>query len=123
PVRDLVFLSSVACGPCRRDVGNVADLSGELAGHRVDAVSQVLPNAGDAAHVGLAAELSFRTDFEGDAGYFRSEGVELIHHGVDGVLELRDLAADFHGDLLAQVAIGHGRGDFRDVADLGGQVA
>ena len=30
------------------------------------------------------------------------------------------LAADIDGDLLGQVAVGDGRGDLRDVPDLGG---
>jgi len=33
------------------------------------------------------------------------EGVELIHHRVDGVLELQDLATGIGGDLLGQVAV------------------
>ena len=36
----------------------------------------------------------------------RGEGVELIDHRVDGLLELEDLAADVDGDLLGQIAIG-----------------
>ena len=46
------------------------------------------------------------------------EGVELVHHRVDGVLELQDLALHVDGDLLGQVAVGHGGGDLGDVADL-----
>ena len=49
--------------------------------------------------------------------------VELIHHGVDGVLQLQNFAAHIHRDLARQVAVGHGRGHFGDVADLRRQVA
>ena len=40
----------------------------------------------DAGHLRLAAELAFGADFAGHAGDFAGEGVELVHHGVDGVL-------------------------------------
>ena len=42
-------------------------------GQLVDVVGEVLPRAGDAAHVGLAAELSFGADFLRDARHFRRE--------------------------------------------------
>ena len=86
------LLRQVAVGDRGGDVGDVAHLGGEVAGHEVDVVGQVLPGAGDAVHVGLAAELAFGADFARDARHFRGEGVELIDHRVDGVLELQDLA-------------------------------
>ena len=43
--------------------------------------------------LGLTAELAVGADLAGHAGHFRGEGVELIDHRVDGVLELEDLAA------------------------------
>ena len=106
-----------------RDLGDVAHLRGEVARHRVDAVGQVLPGAGDAAHHRLAAELAVGADFAGDAGHFRGERVELVHRGVDGFLELKDLALDVDRDLLRQVAVRHRGRHFGDVADLGGEVA
>ena len=63
------------------------------------------------------------SDFTGDAGHLRGERAELVHHGVDGVLQLEDLALDVHGDLLRQVAVGDGGGDLGDVAHLAGEVA
>src|SRR5206468_39827 len=80
------------------------------------------PGAGDAAHHRLAAELAFGADLARHAGDFAGEGVELVHHGVDGVFELEDFAAHVDGDLLRQVAVGDGGGDFGDVADLRRQV-
>ena len=117
------LLRQVAAGDGGRDVGDVADLGGQVAGHEVDAVGQVLPGAGDAGHRGLAAELAFGADLARDARHFRGEGVELVHHGVDGVLQLENFAAHVHGDLARQVAARHGGGHLRDVADLVGQVA
>src|SRR5205085_1723230 len=75
------------------DVGDVAHLTGEVAGHHVHGVGEVLPGAADAADFGLAAELPLGTDLTGHAGHLGRERVELIHHGVDGVLQLEDLTA------------------------------
>ena len=61
---------------------------------QVDAVGQVLPGAGDALDLGLAAELALGADLAGDAGDFGGEAVELVDHRVDGVLQLQDLAPD-----------------------------
>jgi hypothetical protein len=36
---------------------------------------------------------------------FRGEGRELVHHRVDGVLELEDLAFHVHRDLAREVAL------------------
>ena len=117
------FAGKVAVGDGGGHFGDVADLAGEVAGHEVDVVGEVLPGAGHAGHLGLAAELAVGADFAGDAGDFAGEGVELIDHGVDGVLEFQDFALHVDGDLARQVAAGHGGGDFGDVADLGGEVA
>ena len=44
------------------------------------------------AHLRLAAELAFGADLARDARHLRGEGRQLVHHRVDGVLELEDLA-------------------------------
>ena len=119
--RDL--LRQVAAGDGGRDLGDVAHLRGQVAGHEVDVVGQVLPGAGDARHLRLAAELAFGADLARDARHFRGEGVELVHHRVDGVLELEDFAAHVDGDLARQVAARHGGGHLGDVAHLVGEVA
>src|SRR5262249_49218714 len=36
--------------------------------------------------------------------------------------QLEDFAAHVHGDLFGEIAIGHGGGDFGDVADLASEV-
>ena len=43
-------------------------------------------------HLGLAAELALGADLAGDARHLGGEGVQLVDHRVDGVLELEDLA-------------------------------
>ena len=35
-------------------------LAGKIVGHRIDLVGQILPDAADILHIGLAAELAFR---------------------------------------------------------------
>ena len=116
------LLGQVAGGHRGGHFGDVAHLAGQVGGHQVHVVGQVLPGAGDAFHLGLTAELSFGAHFAGHAGHFRGEGVQLVHHGVDGVLQLQDFALHVHGDLLGQVALRHGGGHFGDVAHLAGEV-
>src|SRR5215468_5429747 len=99
--RDL--LREVAAGNGGGDLGDVADLCGEVRRHEVDVVGEVLPGAGDFRHFGLAAELAFGADLARDARHFGGERVELVHHGVDGVLELEDLTAHVDRDLARQV--------------------
>ena len=67
------LLGEVAVGDRGRHFGDVAHLAGEVAGHGVDVVGQVLPGAGDAADVGLAAQLAFGADLARDARDFRGE--------------------------------------------------
>ena len=47
----------------------------------------------DAFHIRLAAELAFRADFAGHAGHFRAKAFKLVHHRVDGVLQLENFAS------------------------------
>src|SRR5439155_8324219 len=56
--RDL--LGKVAVGDRGGYIGDVADRRSEASGHRVDAVCEVLPSAGDALYVGLAAQPASR---------------------------------------------------------------
>ena len=113
----------VAAGDCRRHFGDVAHLAGQVAGHEVHVVGEVLPRAADAGHLRLAAQFSFRADFARDARHFAGERVELVHHRVDGVFQFENFALHVHRDLARQVAARHGRGHFGDVAHLRRQVS
>src|SRR5439155_1283351 len=113
----------VAVGDRGRHLGDVADLRRQVARHRIDALGEVLPGAGDAEHIGLTAEPPLGADFARDARHFAGEGVELVDHGVERFLQLKDFAADVHRDLAREVAAGYRRRDVGDVADLGGEVA
>src|SRR5262249_14973478 len=113
----------VAGGDGLGHVGDVADLAGEVAGHEVDVVRQVVRGAGHTFDIGLRAEIDFGAGFTGLTRHFRGEGAKLIDHGVNGVFQLQNLAFDIDGDLFRQVAVGHGGGDLGDVADLAGEIA
>jgi HAMP domain-containing protein len=63
-----------------------------------------------------------RAHLAGHAGDLRRKRVELVHHGIDGVLELEDFAFDVDGDLLGKVAARHGGGHLGDIADLAGEI-
>ena len=103
--RDL--LAEVAVGDRGGDLGDVSHLSGQVAGHQVDVVGEVLPDAADFDRDrGGLTELALGADLARDACHFGDESVELIDHRVDGVLQLQHLAAYVGGDLLAQVAVG-----------------
>src|SRR6202522_3119050 len=117
------FLIQIAVGDSGDDLDNAAHLIGEVGRHDVDRVGQVLPRSCHAGPLGLAAELAFSADLAGDAGDLGGKGVELVHHDVDGVLELEDFAFDVRGDFLGQIALGDGGGDFGNIADLGGQIS
>src|SRR5207253_2760028 len=116
------LLRQVAVGDRGRYLGDVAHVRGEVAGHEIHVVGEVLPDADDAADLRLAAQLAFGTDLARDARDFRGEAVELIDHDVDGVLHLEDLALALDRDLLGEVALLHGRCDLGDVTHLGREI-
>src|SRR5262249_54381444 len=104
-LEDLAFdvdgdlLGKVAVGDGGGHLGDVAHLAGEVRCHRVDVVGQVRPDAGDAGHLGLSAELAFGADFAGYAAHLGGEAVQLIDHRVDGDLQLEDFPAHVDCDL------------------------
>ncbi len=116
------LLFEVAIGDRGDDLHDAADLFRQVRGHDVHVVGEVLPRAGHARHARLSAEPALGADFPGDACDFRRERVELVHHRVDGVLQLQNLALDVDGDLAREVALRDRRRDLRDVSHLGGQV-
>ena len=112
------LLPQVAVGDGGHDLHDAAHLVGEVGGHDVDVVGEILPGAGDAGDAGLAAELAFGADLARHARHFGREGVQLIHHRVDGVLQLENFAFHVDGDLARQVAARDGGRDLGDVAHL-----
>jgi len=108
----------VALGHSGRHFGNVTHLRGEVGGHGIDVVGQVLPRAGHAGHGGLPTEFAFGTDFASHARHFGGESVQLVHHDVDGVFEFENFTFDVHRDFAGEVATGDGSRHLRDVTDL-----
>ncbi len=107
------LLRKIAVGHGDGDVGDIAHLGGQVAGHQVDALGEVFPNAADVLHLGLAAELAFGADFAGHARHLGGEDAELADHGVDDArraqeLALERLAVAFEVHGLGQVALGDG---------------
>ena len=84
-------LAQVAVGDRGGDLGDVAHLVGEVAGHEVDVVGQVLPRAGHTGHRRLAAERALGAHFSRHARHFRRERAQLVDHPVDRVLRARAL--------------------------------
>ena len=70
----------------------------------------------------MTAQFALGADLLSNTSDFTGKGIELIHHGVDGILQFQHFALHFHSNFLRQVAIGHRRGDFSDVAYLTGEV-
>src|SRR5207253_1846888 len=101
-----------------RDLRDVADLRREVAGERVDVVRQVLPDAGDALDVRLAAEPALGADLARDARDLRRERAELVDHRENGSLAWRHIAADLDGDLAREVAVRDRSRDGGDVPHL-----
>src|SRR6185295_11455524 len=116
------FLGQTTIRHSRRDVRDVADLAGEIRGHRVHRVGEILPGTSDTRHQGLPAELAFGADLARHARHLRGEAVELIDHRVDGFLQLQNLALYIDGNLARQIAACHRRGHRSDVADLRGEI-
>src|SRR5207248_11196083 len=57
------LLRQVAAGHRRRHLSDVAHLRGQVAGHVIHVVGEVLPDAGYALHLRLATQLAFGADF------------------------------------------------------------
>ena len=84
------------------DVGDRADLGGQVAGELVHVVGQILPRSGGARHLGLAAEFSFDTDFAGHRRHLVGESAQRVGHAVDRFGESGDFAFRFENELLVQ---------------------
>src|SRR4029079_66946 len=95
--------AEVAAGHRGGHLRDVPHLGGEVAGHEVHAVGERLPGPGDSRHLRLTTQAALGADLAGDAAHLAGEAVQLVHHRVDGLLQLEDLPAHVHGDLPRQV--------------------
>src|SRR5665809_87388 len=119
--RDLLAEVTVRHGG--RHLSDVPNLVGEVRGHEVDGVGEVLPRSRNALDLGLAPELSIGADFSGDSGHLIRKGAQRVGHRVDGVGERRDLSPRLDRDLLTQVSLSYRRRDLADASYLTGQVS
>lgn len=110
----------VALGDGRGDVGDGADLGGEVGGKLVDVVRKVTPQSRGAGHQSLSAELALNADFAGHVRDLVGEDGQGIDHSVDGVGQLGDFALGFQHQFAFQIAVGDVGDDLGDTADLGG---
>ncbi len=116
------ILLQIAVGDRGHHFDDAAHLLGQIRGHHIDRVGQVLPGARHARHLRLSAEAAFGAHLARHARDFAGEPVELIDHGIDRILELQDLAFDVHRNLARQVSTGNRRGHFGDVSHLGREI-
>src|SRR6185312_13880899 len=116
------LLRQFTIGHGRYDLDYAAHLLRQIDRHYVDVVGEILPCSGNVGHLRLSAELSFRTHFTRDARHFGGEGIQLVHHRIDGVFQLQNFAFDVDRDLARQIASSNGGRHFGDVAHLPGQV-
>ena len=116
------ILFQVAVGDRRHNLDDAANLFGQVGGHEVHGIGQILPGTGDAGDLGLTAEFALGADLARHAGDFARERVQLVDHRVDGIFQFENFTLHVDRDLARQVASRHGRGHFGDVADLCRQV-
>ena len=122
---DVDGLGQVALGDGGGHLRDLAHLVGQVAGHQVHAVGQLLPHAGDAADARLRAQLAVDADLLGDAGDLGGERGELRHHAVDQPRVAQEVAAQrrvraLDVDGLAQIALGHRAQHARHVGGVRG---
>jgi len=86
--------------------GDGGHLCRAIGGWQVHVRRQIFPGAGGARHVRLSAEPTFHAHFARHAGHLIGEGGEGGRHAIDGFGERRHFTFGFHGDALAQIAVG-----------------
>ncbi len=103
------LLGQVAVGDRRRDLGDVAHLAGQVAGHQVHVLGEVLPDATHALHLCLAAQLALGAHLAGDARHLGGKQAQLIDERVHCPSRLEELAlqapaVDLHRHRLRKIA-------------------
>ena len=84
----------------RRDFRDIAHLPGQVGRHRVHTVGQILPGTGNARYLRLSPQPPFGADFSRHPCHLASEAVQLIDHGIYGLLQLENFTRHVHRDLL-----------------------
>ncbi len=105
---------------CNRsgDFGDIPHLPCEILSHQVHIAGEIHPYTRDTYHARLAPQFALSAHLVGHACYFGGKRIELIHHRVDGVLQVENFAPHFDGDLPGEIAIGNSGGHLGNIADL-----
>ena len=98
-------------------------MSCQVAGHRVNRVSEILPRTCNSGHICLSPQSAFGADFAGYARDFTSEAVQLIDHRVQSFFKLQNLAPHIDCNFAREIAAGNRGRHFGDIAHLSRQVA
>ncbi|CRK16385.1 hypothetical protein BN1723_010966, partial [Verticillium longisporum] len=72
----------------------------------------------DIVHSSLPTQSSFSSDLSRDLGDLASKLLQLVDHGVDCGLELKDFAPAVGLNLLRKITLGYSSRDFNDVSHL-----
>ena len=108
----------VSAGHGSRHFRDVTHLTGQVAGHGVNGVSQIFPSACDSGHLRLPTELAVRTDLARHARYFSREHSQLLNHRVDDICRSQKFA--FEGPSIYIESYGLGQVTLRDGGDRAG---
>src|SRR5207248_4101719 len=121
------LFGEVSVGDRGADLGDVADLAGQVAGHQVHVLGQVFPDAAHALHLRLAAQLALGAHLASDARHLGGEQAQLVDQRVDGLGGLEELAleapaVDLHRHRLNEVAAGDRTDDLAHLRIRPGEV-
>ena len=104
------------------DIRDGAHLSSQVRGELVHVVRKVAPDSGRAGHQRLAAQLAFYADFAGHVAHLVGEHRQSVDHAVDRVGEFGDFAFRLQHQFALQISVGDVGDDFRDTANLSGEI-
>src|SRR5262249_54142862 len=117
------FARQVAARHSSRNLCDVSNLTGKVTGHGIDRVSQVLPRASNAGHVGLSPEPALSSHFAGHTRNFAGKPVQLVHHRVQSFFQLQNFAAHIDRDFARQVTARNSSRNLGNVSHLSSEVA
>jgi hypothetical protein len=106
------FLRQIAVSDGAGDASNVTNLTGQVAGHQVYVIGEILPGTRQTSYGGLTAQIALRAHLPGDPGNLRSKRTQLIDHRVyraGGAEELAFEGTTFHFDRhhLGKISLGY----------------
>ena len=108
----VIFFAQFAVGHGGGDTSNVANLAGQVAGHQVYVIGEILPGSRHATYVGLTAQLALRTHLPSDPRNLRGKRTQLIHHCVYRTGSAEELALErttfyFDDHRLRKISLGY----------------